>query len=176
MVPPHLSRAMRNSTDRTGLDWLNALGPLEAEVELRACCASPRWATRVAGGRPYPTAEATYIAAEQAWWSLDATDWLEAFAGHPRIGERDPADPITSAEQAGVDGARGDTLNALAEGNRRYEERFGHVFLVFATGKTADQMLAILGDRLGNDPETERVIAAGEQWKITRRRLERLLG
>lgn len=175
MAPRHPSRGLRNSAGRTGLDRLNALGPMEAEVELRACCASPRWATRVAGGRPYSTPDALYVAAEQAWWSLDVSDWLAAFAGHPRIGERNPADPTTSVEQAGVDGARVGTLDALAEGNRRYEERFGHVFLVFATGKTADQMLAILGGRLGNDPETERVIAAGEQWKITRRRLERLL-
>jgi OHCU decarboxylase len=160
---------------RPRLRWLNALHPGEAEAVLRDCCASPRWAARVAAGRPYPTPDALYVAAERAWWALDPSDWCDAFAAHSRIGERDPASPMSWGEQAGVHGARGGTLAALAEGNRRYEERFGQIFLVFATGKTADQMLRLLSERLGNDPETERLIAAGEQWKITRLRLERLM-
>jgi OHCU decarboxylase len=160
---------------RDHLHRLNRLPAAEAVSALLACCASRRWAATVAAGRPYPTPEALYDAAERAWWSLDEADWHEAFAAHPRIGERPAADPTARSEQAGVRDASAETLAALASGNRIYEERFDRVFLICASGRPADEMLAALQERLGNDPETELRTAAGEQAKIARLRLERLL-
>ena len=157
------------------LDRLNWLPAAEAVAALLACCASRPWAATVAAGRPYPTPEALYDAAERAWWSLDEADWQEAFAAHPRIGER-PAEATARREQTGVSGASAETLAALASGNRFYEKRFDRVFLICASGRTTDEMLAALQQRLGNDPETELRTAAGEQAKITRLRLERLIG
>jgi beta-ureidopropionase / N-carbamoyl-L-amino-acid hydrolase len=154
---------------------LNALTPADAVRELRDCCASARWAAAVAAGRPYPAVRALYAAADAAWWALGEPDWHEAFAAHPRIGERHHPDDRAQREQRGVDGASPETLAALAEGNRRYEERFGRVFLVRADGRGAGEMLALLRQRLDNDPATELRIAAGEQARITRLRLERLL-
>jgi len=159
----------------SSLDLLNQLSQKEVEGQLRACCASQRWAVAVASCRPYATPAALYQAAEQAWWSLHETDWLEAFAAHPRIGEREAADSQARREQSGVAGATADTLAGLADANRAYEERFGHVFLICASGRSADEMLVSLRERLSNDAETELRIAAGEQSRITRLRLERLL-
>jgi N-carbamoyl-L-amino-acid hydrolase len=158
-----------------GLLRLNDLAPEEAERELLACCASRRWAAALRAGRPHPTARALLAAAGREWWALSAPDWREAFAAHPRIGERAAADATARDEQRGVAGAPPETLAALAEGNRRYEERFGHVFLVRAAGRDAGEMLALLDRRLDSDPETELRVAAGEQAQITRLRLERLL-
>jgi 2-oxo-4-hydroxy-4-carboxy-5-ureidoimidazoline decarboxylase len=151
------------------LGRLNSLPPDEAERELVACCASRRWAAAVTAGRPYPTARALRRAAADRWWALTAADWRDAFAAHPRIGA------AASGEQAGVATASPETLAALAEGNRRYEERFGHLFIVRAAGRGAAEMLAQLRERLANDPETELRTAAAEQSAITRLRLERLL-
>lgn len=158
-----------------GLERLNGLPGAEAERELLACCRSSRWAARVAAGRPYDTAEALQAAAEDVWWALDAIEWQEAFAAHPRIGDGEADDPAARREQRGVAEASDGTLTALAAGNREYEARFGRIFLVFATGLSADQMLGLLRQRLGNDPATELRVAAGEQARITRLRLERLL-
>ncbi|HKA11318.1 MAG TPA: 2-oxo-4-hydroxy-4-carboxy-5-ureidoimidazoline decarboxylase [Candidatus Dormibacteraeota bacterium] len=162
-------------TDHGGLKRLNQLTRAEAEAELRACCASRRWAVAIASGRPYATSAALYDAAEQAWWSLDESDWLEAFAAHPRIGQLEAADPRARREQARVAAASADTLAVLAEANRAYEEQFGRVFLICASGRSADEMLASLRERLNNDAKTELRIAAGEQARITRSRLERLV-
>ena len=151
------------------LQRLNELTQTEAERELLACCGSRRWAAVVSAGRPYPTARALQRAADQEWWALAEADWQEAFAAHPRIGA------TARGEQAGVAAAPPDTLAALAEGNRRYEERFGRVFLVRAAGRSAAEMLALLRQRLDSDPATELRVAAGEQAEITRLRLERLL-
>jgi OHCU decarboxylase len=153
----------------TGLERLNRLPAPEAERELLACCGSRRWASRLAERRPHPTPQALLDAADDVWWALDETDWDEAFAAHPRIGA------TRTGEQRGVATAEPETLQALEDGNRRYEERFGRVFLVFATGRTAGEMLAILRERMGNDPDTELRVAAGEQARIARLRLERLI-
>ncbi|HSR24555.1 MAG TPA: 2-oxo-4-hydroxy-4-carboxy-5-ureidoimidazoline decarboxylase, partial [Candidatus Eisenbacteria bacterium] len=128
----------------------------------------------LAAGRPDPTRQALLEAAEHAWWALDERDWTEAFAAHPRIGEPDGA--AARREQQAVATAPAETLAALAEGNRRYERRFGHVYLVFASGRSAGELLDVLQERLRNDPATELRVAAGEQARITRLRLERLLG
>jgi OHCU decarboxylase len=159
----------------TGLERLNGLPTARAEAELLACCGARRWAALVAATRPQPTMEALLAAAEEAWWALDEADWREAFAAHPRIGGPDLDDASARREQQGVAVASEETLAALALGNRRYEQRFGRVFLVFASGRTADELLALLERRLANDPATELRVAAGEQARITRLRLERLL-
>ncbi len=166
----------------SALAHLNALPDDEAERELLTCCGSREWARRVAAGRPYRDAEELLDEADAVWWELGPSDWLEAFRSHPRIGERKAEAGQTgrerawsAGEQAGMDAAAAETQRALAEGNRAYEERFGHIYIVCATGKSADEMLAILTARLRNDPETEIRAAAEEQRKITRIRLEKLL-
>jgi allantoicase len=161
-----------------GARWLDLLPAGQAEAELLACCASRAWARRLAAGRPYGGFPALVAAADAVWAGLDPQDWLEAFTAHPRIGERRPAgDPRrwSAGEQAGAAGADAVVLDALAEGNRAYEQRFGRVFLICATGRSAAEMLADLRRRLGNDPETELRVAAEEQRKITRLRLDKLV-
>jgi 2-oxo-4-hydroxy-4-carboxy-5-ureidoimidazoline decarboxylase len=162
------------------LDGLNALPAAEAEAALLECCASPGWAAEVAAGRPYGSVERLLMSAEDAWWAQHPDEWLQAFAAHPRIGERREGDDRHSAwsrtEQSGAVGAGQATLDALAACNATYEERFGRVYLVFASGKTADEMLALCRERLGNDPTDELIVAAGEQARITALRLRRLVG
>ncbi len=166
------------SFDGLGLSAFNALPGDRAGEALLACCSSSRWAKAVANGRPYRSADEVYRAAEAALAGLSAADIGEALAGHPRIGERaaDGHSPWSSREQRGAARAPEDIRAALAEGNRAYEERFGHVYLVCATGKSGDELLAILRARLNNDPETERRVVRDELGKINRIRLERMLG
>ena len=115
-------------------------------------------------------------AADAAWTDLAPTDWQEAFAAHPRLGESGGRSPDSSArEQSRIIGARDETLNELAEQNRLYEERFGRVFLISAAGRSAEEVLAELRDRMNNDPAKEVDVAAKEQRKITRLRLESML-
>jgi OHCU decarboxylase len=161
---------------------LNALDAAEAERELLKCCGSNAWARRLAARRPFRETRELWTAADEIWWSLDAEDWLEAFAAHPKIGGRRAAreqDAQASAwseqEQSGARDAEQATLDELAEANRAYEEKFGHIFIVCAAGKTAGEMLALLRARLPNDASTELRNAAEEQRKITRLRLEKLL-
>jgi 2-oxo-4-hydroxy-4-carboxy-5-ureidoimidazoline decarboxylase len=160
---------------------LNALPPAEAETRLRACCGSRRWVSELAARRPFADAEALLAAADAVWWSLDPADWDEAFRAHPRIGERKAAPSqgaqaaAWSAQEQSTASVEGEVAAALAAGNRAYEERFGRIYIVCATGKTAAEMLAILRARLANDPATELRAAAAEQAKITRLRLEKLL-
>jgi OHCU decarboxylase len=156
--------------------------PAARAAELvRPCCGAARWVSEIVARRPYGTLDALLAAADEVWWSLDPRDWREAFAHHPRIGERraaaaqDARGSVWSArEQAGVGAAPTDVHAALAAANREYEGRFGHIYIVCATGKSAEEMLAIARERLGNDPETELRVAAEEQRKITRLRLEKL--
>ena len=127
-----------------------------------SCCASRRFADAMTAGRPYPSLAAAQSATQTAFESLTWDDVLEAMSAHPRIGAR--ADGQSAAEQSGVaDSSR----TALAAGNARYEERFGHVFLICATGLSGEQMRAALEERLGNDPATERAVATAELEKIT---------
>lgn len=145
-----------------------------SETELRQCCAASRWVAGMLAAQPFADADAALAAADAVWRELGPDDWLEAFAAHPRIGDR-TASGASAREQAGVRGADADTLAALAEGNRAYERRFGFVFLICATGKTAGEMLAALRARIDNDRATELRIAAAEQLQITRLRLARAL-
>ena len=132
--------------------------------------------------RPFNGREELLTKSDQVWSSLSEEDWLEAFRAHPKIGEQkaaaaqsEQARNWSSQEQSGIEGAAEATKTALAEGNQGYEERFGFIFIICATGKTSEEMLAILNSRLRNDPKTELPVAAEEQRKITRLRLEKLL-
>jgi OHCU decarboxylase len=159
-----------------GLEGFNRLPEREAVAELLVVCHSRRWADRVAAGRPYADLAALQRAADQVWTQLDPEDWLEAIGAHPRIGEAGGAAPAWSRqEQAGVGGAAPEVAERLARGNAEYEARFGHVFLIAAAGRDATEILAVLQQRLGNDPATELEVAAGEHRRITHQRLERLV-
>jgi 2-oxo-4-hydroxy-4-carboxy-5-ureidoimidazoline decarboxylase len=157
------------------LKELNALSGAEAEAEFLKCCGSQRWATAMAARRLFKSKDDLYQAAEEEWWKLKYPDWLEAFSHHPRIGERAKAQGFAKQEQSGASGASDATLLSLESLNRLYEEKFGFVFLIFATGKTADEMLGALQRRLQNGRDMELKNAVGEQAKITRLRLEKLL-
>lgn len=145
----------------------------DAERGLLGCCAAPSWAAAVVAGRPYPDVDAVVAASDEAFLRLDDADLDAALEAHPRIGE--PAGATSRREQSGVAGASPETLSALAAGNRAYEDRFGHVFLIFATGLTADEMLGALRSRLGNERDVERRIVREELRKITALRLRRYL-
>jgi OHCU decarboxylase len=162
-------------------EQLNQLDLPAAEQALSKCCASPGWVTQMLARRPFAGDSAVETAAAEIWNSLPRDQWLAAFAAHPKIG--DPASlrakyantsHWASNEQAGVADAAEQTLQDLAEYNQRYEERFGYIFIVCATGKSAAEMLALLKARIGNDADTEIRIAAAEQLKITLLRLKKL--
>ena len=158
----------------------NALPTTQAESLLIDCCGATRWAASVASKRPYETVEALHRAADSVWWKLDRNDWLEAFGHHPQIGER-PARGSGSArewaegEQAGARGISEDVKTRLARANRAYVDKFGYIYIICATGKSVEAMLALLNQRLQNDPASELSIAAEQQRQITRIRLEKLL-
>ncbi len=168
---------------RWGVRWLNALPAGQAEAELLACCGSREWARQVAAARPWPGWDDLAAVADRVWAGLGRDDWLQAFAAHPRIGERTPPAGApdrgvgwSGGEQAGAAAAAdAAVLAGLAEGNRDYEARFGHVFLVCASGRGAGELLGELRRRLGNDPATELRVAVEEQRKITRLRLDKLV-
>jgi 2-oxo-4-hydroxy-4-carboxy-5-ureidoimidazoline decarboxylase len=130
------------------------------------CCSSARWAAEVASGRPYASADQILARSDQAVARLAPADLEQALAGHPRIGERRGADDRSRREQAGVLGADPATIQALADGNEAYERRFGHIYLVCATGRSAGELLALLQERLGNDP--------GAEWGVVRRELAKI--
>jgi len=161
---------------------LNRLDDDAFKAALMRCCGSARWADQMAAGRPFKSWTQVQGLAEWLWWQLDDSDWKEAFSHHPRIGA-DPeklAEKFAStadwsgSEQAGVGGADADVIAALADGNKAYEERFGYIFIVCASGLSAQQMLDKLNVRLPHVEENEIRIAAGEQAKITALRLEKL--
>jgi OHCU decarboxylase len=158
----------------------NLLPSPEAEFVLMDCCGSVRWAAGVASHRPYANVDALYKAADSVWWKLERADWLEAFSHHPQIGDK-PASGSESArrwaagEQAGARAATDDVKARLARANRAYFEKFGYIYIVCATGKTAEGMLAILNQRLQNDLDSELSVAAEQQRLITRIRLDKLL-
>ena len=157
------------------LAWLNALPADEAEDELLKCCGSKRWAREIANGRPYNSLDALIAHANDIWWSLQPRDWLEAFRSHPKIGEKKAASEWSRQEQSGIANASRETIDGLATLNRAYEQKFGFIFIICATGKSSDEMLAALRERLQHDPETELPIAAAEQSQITALRLKKLL-
>jgi OHCU decarboxylase len=164
------------------LDQLNRLSAEEAKAELLKCCGSTAWATKMCAARPFADNASLTAAADAVCESLNEEDWLEAFRAHPKIGEKKAAtDQSQQAqtwsihEQSGVANAARETVNELAEKNRDYEARFGFIFIVCATGKSPEEMLTILQARIDNERHDELLIAAEEQRKITRLRLEKLL-
>jgi OHCU decarboxylase len=157
------------------LDALNRLEHTVAESVFMRCCGSHAWARSMAAARPFTSAEGMIEAGAAIWRGLEADDWLEAFAAHPRIGEQAASSSWSGREQAGIQNADAQVRRRLAARNADYESRFGYIFIVCATGKTAVEMLAALEARLTNDPRAELGIAAEEQRKITGLRLAKLM-
>jgi OHCU decarboxylase len=163
----------RQGAEALGLRWLDTLSPARARQELRQVCASTVWCDRVADGRPYGSLAALQGEAARVWQDLGPDGWREAFAAHPRIGER--AHGWSRDEQSGVSAADADLQAELVRANEEYEERFGHVFLIRAAGRSATEVLDALRGRMTNDPDTELRVAADEHRQITELRLERLV-
>jgi len=164
------------------LSELNMLSPDLARDAFERCCGAGRWVDAMLGSRPFAGRAGLHAAADHAAVDLVHDDWLEAFGHHPRIGDVAAlrvkfasTAAWAGAEQEGAALAADAVLEALARGNRAYEERFGYIFIVCATGKSAAEMLAILESRLPNPPEDELLIAAAEQMKITHLRLDKLV-
>jgi 2-oxo-4-hydroxy-4-carboxy-5-ureidoimidazoline decarboxylase len=163
--------------------YLNSLDEAAVRTALTNCCASQAWVDAMLAARPFADDEAVEEAAEAAATRLTEADWLEAFAAHPLIGDADSlrkkyaaTKSLAAGEQLGVEAASDATLQELSALNREYADRFGFIFIIFATGKTADEMLAILKRRLNNPRSRELLSAAGEQMKITKLRLANLAG
>jgi 2-oxo-4-hydroxy-4-carboxy-5-ureidoimidazoline decarboxylase len=161
---------------------LDAMDEATARAALTRCCGAQRWVEGMLARRPFGDDEAVLRAADEVWATMEREDILEAFAHHPRIGANldelrkrfASTSTWSSSEQAGVQAASEETLSALRDGNVAYEARFGHIFIVCATGKSAAEMLALLRERMPNDPAHELRVAAAEQAKITRIRLNKL--
>ncbi|MFE3319400.1 2-oxo-4-hydroxy-4-carboxy-5-ureidoimidazoline decarboxylase [Nocardia sp. NPDC059195] len=160
------------TSEGLSLAVFNDLPAATAEEALLACCSAPRWARVIAAARPYSTRESLLAAADAALTTLDDDEIDEALAGHPRIGDR-PTSAASAREQSGVAGA--DVRSALAEGNRAYEAKFGHIYLVCAAGRGGEELLAVLRARLDNDSATERQVMRTELAKINRLRLAGLV-
>lgn len=164
------------------LKELNEASNESAESVFLSCCGSKNWAQKMTKARPFADISALLNQAEKIWQNLEAEDWLEAFASHPKIGAKKgvPHQTAQSAkwskgEQSGTNTAADSVRTELEEANRLYENKFGFIFIVCATGKSAEEMLEICRQRLNNDADTEIRIAAEEQRKITEIRLKKLL-
>ena len=158
----------------------NRLPANQAEEALLDCCGSTRWGSRMAARRPFASLNDLCNAADFVWRSLQPADWLEAFGHHPQIGETSARGSASSrrwaeGEQSGARAAAESVKAGLVQGNRAYRDKFGFIFIVCASGKSAEEMLALLEQRLQNDPAQELQIAAEQQRLITRLRLEKLL-
>jgi 2-oxo-4-hydroxy-4-carboxy-5-ureidoimidazoline decarboxylase len=156
------------------LDELNSASEGVIRESLKQCCGSETWIERMIALRPFDNRSVLLTAADSAWMSLPANDWLKAFAEHPKIGEKSTA-RWSSEEQRGMEQASMSIAAAMNQLNTQYERKFGWIFIVCATGKSAEQMLSLVTARLQNDPATELGIAAAEQARIIRLRLEKLL-
>lgn len=164
------------------LHELNILPKQQLREELLKCCGSKAWVERMLPFFPADDLVELLEDAEEQWYRCSPEDWKEAFARHPKIGDTESLKKKfastakwASGEQSGINTASQDVLEALAKGNTDYEDKFGYIFIVYATGKSAEEMLEILKARLPNHPGTEMEIAADEQNKITKSRLEKLL-
>ncbi len=165
------------------LEQLNQLPADEAATAFAQCCVSQRWIQQMVAARPFLSAEQLQQQAENFWQALAEADYLEAFEGHPKIGDISSLQQkyastkaLAAGEQSSVNAANDAIINALAEGNQSYEQRYGFIFIVCASGKSAAEMLALLQARLSNNRATEVQNAADEQAKITRIRINKLLG
>ena len=164
------------------LDHINAMSEDDAYAALLRCCGSQRWAREMTKKRPYSSVSSLMSLADATWAALDRSDWLQAFSAHPRIGSQRDVDAKSAAtkqwsqqEQSGTSSADDETKRAIAQANADYEQKFGRIYLVCATGKSARELLDLCRARLGNDADAELSVAAEEQRKITRLRLEKLL-
>ncbi len=162
------------------LERWNQMSAAEAEAEILACCGSSAWAREMASRRPIEGVAELLAASDQTWSNLAEIDWMEAFQSHPRIGESRAeqnaemrASAWSAQEQRSVAAADNGIKAALADANGEYEARFGHIFIVYAMGKGAGEILGILRRRLQNDAATERREAAEQQRQITQLRLKR---
>ncbi len=160
---------------------LNACSDDDARTAFANCCDAKKWVSGMLAARPFPSDEALFATCDAIAATLSEPDWLKAFAAHPLIGDVDSlrkkyaaTKQLADGEQAGVGAASEATLRELAKLNKAYLAKFGFIFIVFATGKSADEMLAILKSRIGNDRQQEIANAAAEQLKITRLRIEKL--
>jgi 2-oxo-4-hydroxy-4-carboxy-5-ureidoimidazoline decarboxylase len=160
---------------RGGPAAVNALSADQARRAFLQCCGSERWARGMAACRPYTSTAAVVRRAGELFDELDHDDWRQAFATHAAIGAPQPGDAQGSGEQAALAAAGDELLDALRDGNERYRDRFGHVFLIRARGRGAGELLAALRDRLDNPPEQELRNAAAAQREITALRLAELL-
>jgi 2-oxo-4-hydroxy-4-carboxy-5-ureidoimidazoline decarboxylase len=161
---------------------LDKLSDADAAQALRACCGSERWVDKMLAARPFGSASRAQEEAERDWATLGRDDWMEAFSHHPRIGERKAAvaqDAMakswSSQEQSRMADADGSTKRRIAELNAKYEEKFGYIYIVCATGKSPAELLSLLEHRLSNDHASEILVAAEEQRKIMHLRLNKLL-
>jgi 2-oxo-4-hydroxy-4-carboxy-5-ureidoimidazoline decarboxylase len=175
-----MSRSAKRDGLARALPAFNALPPQETEAALLRCCGAIRWARGLAAMRPFATSDALLEIGADLWWALTPDDWRQGFSAHPKIGAKvdtqgDPGASWSAKEQAGAATADSRTRAALAGLNDEYETRFGHIFIVCATGLTGEQMLERLRTRLRNDPETEMVTAAAEHLHITKLRLQEVL-
>ena len=164
------------------LGEFNVLPRYRAEEELLKCCGSAAWARGMSRRRPFAGFDRLLQTAGEIWWRLDPSDWMEAFSAHPQIGQRQStthasaqAQAWSVQEQSGISRAGVGVTMDLEAANQEYLAKFGHIFIVCASGKSAEEMLALLRSRLPNSPEQEIRVAAEEQSKITRLRLEKLL-
>src|SRR5829696_5291413 len=164
------------------LTELNQLSPSQLKAELTKCCGSSAWVEKMASLFPFTDKEELFQKAVEVWNGLDEEGWLEAFQHHPKIGDVKSLQEKfastakwASGEQASVQQASLETIEQLAEANQQYKAKFGYIFIVCATGKSAEEMLEILQSRLPNTPQEEIKIAAAEQAKITQLRLRKLL-
>jgi allantoicase len=165
---------------RARLRWLNSLSGDAARKVLLTCCGSTKWCEAVLSQRPFASVHQLLDVAEQSGDALEADDWKQAFAAHPQIGAKKMAAPVQSQrwseeEQAGAAAAATQVQKKLQQCNQEYRSRFGYIFIVCASGQSGEKMLATLEQRLHNDPTTELKVAAGEQQKITKLRLQKLL-
>jgi 2-oxo-4-hydroxy-4-carboxy-5-ureidoimidazoline decarboxylase len=164
-----------SSTTPGGLARFNALEEPAAHAALHEACASTAWVRTLLARRPYATPDDLFAASDAAMAELTSADLAEAMAGHPPIGRPKPGDPTSSREQRGMAGASAQLKEEMLELNLAYQERFGHVFLICATGRTGEQMRDAVKERIGNSPEREREIVRSELGKINRIRLTRLV-
>lgn len=179
------SAFMERSSDphmNSDLASLNSISPDEAKKEFLKCCGCNEWARRMVADRPFKDLEELTERAKSIWWQLQSRDWLEAFHSHPKIGETKAASETSvksqqwsADEQSGLRDSAHETRNQLVILNRLYEEKFGHIFIICASGKTSEEMLEALRQRLENSREEELRIAASEQAKITKLRLKKLV-
>ncbi len=154
---------------------LNSLSAVDAADALKPCCGSQRWAEEMSARRPFSNSAELHRASDVVWRMLGTKDRLEAFAAHPKIGETKNVSQWSKNEQEGIATASDSVKSRLAQLNREYQERFGFIFIICATGKAAPEMLAALEERLGNSLEVEMQVAGEEQMKIVHLRLDKLI-